>query len=82
MNIISYNVRELGRDVKSAAIRRLIKKENVDMICIQETERESIDKTMCQSLWGDADVSWETQPTVIQQVVFYTCGVNEHLNCK
>ena len=34
------------------------------MICIQETERESIDKTMCQSLWGDADVSWETHPAV------------------
>jgi len=64
MNIISYNVRDLGRGVKWAAIRRLIKKENVDMICIQETERESIDKIMCQSLWGDADVSWETQPTV------------------
>jgi len=47
MNIISYDVIGLGRVVKWATIRRLIKKENVDMICIQETKRESIDKTMC-----------------------------------
>ena len=32
------------------------------MICLQETKKESIDKTMCQSLWGDAEVSWEMQP--------------------
>ncbi|KAH1241717.1 hypothetical protein GmHk_07G019230 [Glycine max] len=50
------------RDKKEA--ERLIKKENVDMICIQETKRELIDKTMCQSLWGDTDVGWEAQPAV------------------
>ena len=31
MNIVTYNVRGLGRGVKWAAIRRLIKKENVDI---------------------------------------------------
>ena len=50
MNIVTYNVRGLGRGVKWAAIRRLIKKENVDMICIQETKKEIIEKTMCQAL--------------------------------
>lgn len=34
MNIITYNVRGLGRGVKWAAIRRLVKKENADMICL------------------------------------------------
>lgn len=37
MNIIIYNVRGLGRGVKWVSIRRLIKKESIDMICIQET---------------------------------------------
>ena len=59
MNIVTYNVRGLGRGVKWAAIRRLIKKENVDMICIKETKKEVIEKTMCQALWGDPVVSWE-----------------------
>ena len=50
MNIVSYNVRGLGRGVKWAAIRRLIKKEGVNMICLQETKKEVIDKAMCQAL--------------------------------
>ena len=62
MNIISYNVRGLGRGVKWASIRRMIKTENVDMFCLQETKKELIDKTMCQSLWGDGEVCWELQP--------------------
>ena len=39
----------------------MIKMENVDMLCLQETKKELIDKTMCQSLWGDGEVSWEMQ---------------------
>lgn len=62
MNIISYNVRGLGRGIKWAAIRRMIKEEHIDMICIQETKKENIDKSICQALWGDAEVSWEVQP--------------------
>ena len=62
MNIISYNIRGLGRGVKWAAIRRLIRKQNVDMICLQETKKEVIDKVVCQSLWGEAEVCWEMQP--------------------
>jgi len=63
MNIVSYNVRGLGRGVKWAAIRRLRKMEIVDMICLQETKKEVIDNALCQALWGDAEVSWEMQPT-------------------
>ena len=59
MNIISYNVRGLGRGVKWGAIRRLVKQEGVDMICLQETKKEMVDKAICQALWGHVDVSWE-----------------------
>ena len=62
MNIISYNVRGLGRGIKWAAIKRLVKKHRIDMLCLQETKREQIDNTICQALWGDAEVSWEMQP--------------------
>ena len=40
----------------------MIKKEHIDMICIQETKKEIIEKSMCQALWGDLEVSWEAQP--------------------
>ena len=62
MNIASYNVRGLGRGVKWVAIRRLINKENIHMICLQETKKDTIDKSLCQALWGSAEVMWEMQP--------------------
>ena len=62
MNILTYNVRGLGRGVKWSAIRRLVRKHKVDLLCLQETKKQQIDSTMCQSLWGDSDVSWEIQP--------------------
>ena len=64
MNIISYNVRGLGRGVKWGAIRRLIKQEGVDIICLQETKKEMVDKAMCQALWGHVEVSWEMLPAI------------------
>lgn len=64
MNIISYNIRGLGRGVKLSAVRRLVLKHQADMLCIQETKREQIDKTTCQALWGDSDLSWESQPAI------------------
>ena len=48
--------------MKWVAIRRMVKKEHIDMICIQETKKEIIEKSMCQALWGDLEVSWEVQP--------------------
>lgn len=64
MNIITYNVRGLGRGVKWAAIRHLVKRETVDMLCIQETKKDTVDKSMCQAIWGDPTVPWEVQPTM------------------
>ena len=43
--------------VKWVAIRRMVKKKNIDLLCIQETKKEQVDKTMCQALWGDLEVS-------------------------
>ena len=62
MKLISYNVRGLGRGVKWGAIRRMIKQETVDLICLQETKKEMVDKPMCQALWGNVDVNWEMLP--------------------
>ena len=62
MKIITYNIRGLGRGLKWALIRKLVKKERADMLCLQETKREMIDKKVCQALWGDSDASWELQP--------------------
>ena len=61
MNIITYNVRGLGRGVKWPAIRRMVNTQHIDMLCIQET-KETIDRSICQALWGDNEINWEAQP--------------------
>ncbi|KAG4980841.1 hypothetical protein JHK82_034090 [Glycine max] len=63
MKIISYNIRGLERGVMLAVIRIMVKRERINILCLQETKREQVDKAVCQALWGDADVSWEMQPS-------------------
>ena len=41
-----------------------MKKESVDLLCIQETKKDTVDKSICQALWGDPAVSWEVQPAL------------------
>jgi len=62
MNILSYNIRGLGRGIKWASIRKLVGKHKVDVLCLQETKRDSLSKADCQVLWGHPDVAWEWQP--------------------
>ena len=64
MIILSYNSRGLGRGIKWTAIRRIIMKQKVDLVCIQETKKDSFDKLICQSMWGDSSVSWDFVPSI------------------
>ena len=34
----------------------------MNILSLQETKRDRIDKSLCQALWGDDDVSWEMHP--------------------
>ena len=34
----------------------------MDVLCLQETKRDSFSKADCQVLWGHPDVAWEWQP--------------------
>lgn len=64
MKIITYNIKGLGRGLKWASIRKMVKKEQVDMLCIQKTKKEVIDKALCQALWDNFEIRWEMQPTI------------------
>jgi len=64
MNILSYNIRGLGRGIKWASIRNLVGKLKVDLLCLQETKRDSFDKAACQALWAHPDIAWEWHPAV------------------
>ncbi|KAG4982806.1 hypothetical protein JHK87_027555 [Glycine soja] len=49
--------------VKWSAIRKLTLANNIDILCIQETKKESVDVKLCQYLWSDNSVSWECVPS-------------------
>ena len=66
MNIMSYNLRWLGRGLKWASIRSLVGKFHVDLLCLQETKKDFLDKTSCQFLWGQSDLDWEWQQIGVQ----------------
>ena len=36
----------------------------MDIVCIQETKKESFNKGICQSIWGDSYASWDNVPSV------------------
>jgi len=48
--IISMNVRRLGGSVKRRYLKDLIRKEQVDMVCLQETKCAILSKETCYSL--------------------------------
>lgn len=58
IKILSYNVRGLGGRVKREVIRQIIQKEEVDVVCIQESKLTKFDSKVCNEVWGDKEVEW------------------------
>ena len=79
MNILSYNIRGLGRGIKWASIRYLVGKHKVDLLCLQETKRDSLDKAAAQALWGHSDFAWEWYPAVNTAGGCYVFGIIKNL---
>ena len=52
MKIISINIRGIGGNIKRNYLRNLISKEEVDMVCIQETKCSQLSKESVFLLWG------------------------------
>ena len=48
----------MGGSVKRQYIKDIIWKEQVDMVCIQETKSRNLELALISSLWGSNDVGW------------------------
>jgi exonuclease III len=46
------NVRGLGAGMKKRRIRELVRVEKVEVLALQETKVERVDRSICGSLWG------------------------------
>lgn len=45
-------------------VKEVVVREDVQLLCIQETMRETISKEICQALWLDQEVEWVISSTV------------------
>ncbi|KAL8557651.1 hypothetical protein ACS0TY_004930 [Phlomoides rotata] len=64
MKILSYNVRGLGKKAKRREVRDIIKKQKIELCCIQETKLEEITKFRCMGLWGNSNFDWAFSESV------------------
>ena len=53
---LSWNVRGGNDEVKRKVIKTLIKDQNVDLVCLQETKIHGMSTRIVRSLWGGAQI--------------------------
>lgn len=58
MKIISWNLRGLGARPKRALIKDLLVKENPDLVILQETKLNQIDRRVIKFVWSSRHVGW------------------------
>ena len=58
LKIVSWNVRGLNEHDKRLQVRNLIRKWKADIVCLQETKLELINRGVIFSLWGGHHVDW------------------------
>ena len=58
LSIVSWTVRGWNEQDKRLWVRNLIRKWKADIVCLQETKLELINKGVICSLWGGQHVDW------------------------
>jgi len=39
-------------------VKKLVQKEEIQFLCLQETKKEVVDKRLCSLIWGDSSMDW------------------------
>src|ERR1044072_4379111 len=84
MIVLSLNVRGIGSSIKQQAMRCLISKYKVDLICLQESKLEVVDVNLCRRIWGDAVFEWEFIPAISRGgglICIWRRGLLQNLSC-
>lgn len=58
MQILTWNIRVLGSIVKKRFLSKLIKKRKPDMVFVQETKLEAVERVDIQKIWGSANLEF------------------------
>jgi len=54
---MSCNIRGLGYE-KWEFVKDIVRKEELDMVCVQETKTDLIDPNRCRGLWDSNMLDW------------------------
>jgi len=58
MKLISLNIRGVGGTIKRNYVRDFISREQVDMVCLQETKCSDFSREKICLLWGTNEIEW------------------------
>lgn len=64
MQIISWHIRDMGSSIKKRFLFKLIRKRKPDMVCLQETKLESVDRLAIQKIWGGNNIDFACSSSV------------------
>ncbi|XP_057451864.1 uncharacterized protein LOC130743648 [Lotus japonicus] len=64
MKMLSFNARGLGEGAKRRVIREMVANNHVEVLCIQESKLQYLDKRICSQIWGDSNFEWRVIPAV------------------
>ncbi len=59
LKFLSWNVRGLNDPKKWVMLKNWLRKWKVDVVCLQETKLDKVDKRVIHSIWGNRFVGWE-----------------------
>lgn len=64
MKIMSFNVRGLGEGAKRRVIKERVIQNQVEVLFIQESKLQHVDKRICSQIWGDSSFDWRSIPAI------------------
>lgn len=58
MKLLSFNIKGVGSRLKRNELQELVRKNKVDVVCLQETKIEDVSEKKCRLIWGSANCGW------------------------
>lgn len=64
MLLLSWNIRGLGSSIKKRFLFKLLKKQKPDIILVQETKLDKVERIVIQRMWRSSDFGFACSDAV------------------
>ncbi|GMJ03903.1 hypothetical protein HRI_004059500 [Hibiscus trionum] len=76
MRMLTWNTRGLNSDIKTTAVRNLVREHRVKVTFLQETKMERIREPTIRKIWYDDDFGFIFSALVGKSGGFYRSGIS------